>query len=230
MESNKLKIKEMPAEERPYEKCAAKGAGVLTDSELLAVIIRTGRKGEASIGLAAHVLSMHEGGILGLNHLSYKELREVKGIGHVKAIQLLCLSELTRRMSKAVNEIRLCFDNPDSIAAYYMEDMRHLEKEQLLMVLLDAKSRRIGEQIISIGTVNSSFMSPREIFIVAVKHSAVSIVLLHNHPSGDPAPSPADINSTKNVYEAGILLGIKLIDHIIIGDNKYTSMKRMGMF
>lgn len=226
-----MTIKELPANERPYEKCIDAGPGVLTDAELLAVIIRTGAKGQGSVDLAKKVLGLSstEYGILAIHHLSAHDLMKIKGIGKVKAVQIQCIAELSRRIAKATALNSLCFNTPSTISDYYMEDLRHKEQEQLVLVMLNTKSRLICDKVLTKGTVNSSLISPREIFIEAVKRDAVFIVLVHNHPSGDPTPSREDIAVTQKIREAGSLIGIGLLDHIIIGDNSYISMKERGI-
>ncbi|MDF2588299.1 MAG: hypothetical protein K0S41_2140 [Anaerocolumna sp.] len=223
-------VKELPLTERPYEKCEHSGPGALSDAELLAVIIRTGSKNERSIDVASRILKHSHSypGLLGLNYLTMKELMSIKGIGRVKAIQLLCITELTKRMAKATNDGGLRLTTPETVANYYMQDLRHLKQEKILLVMLDTKSRILKDMIISSGTVSSSLLSPREIFLYALKYEAVNIIILHNHPSGDPTPSREDIQSTKRMKEAGNLIGIKLMDHIIIGDNKYVSLSEQG--
>ncbi|MBD5136901.1 MAG: DNA repair protein RadC [Lachnospiraceae bacterium] len=224
-------IRDMKKEYRPYEKCLAYGAEALNEQELLAVIIRTGSKGESSIKLAERILSLSEGnkGILGLMHLSIEELMSVKGIGAVKAIQIKCIVELSRRISKANARTGLNLSDPASIADYYMEDLRHLEREQLILVMMNTKNRLIRDTVMTTGTVNASLVSTREVFVEALKCSAVYIVLVHNHPSGDPTPSREDIINTKQIKDAGNLIGITLLDHIIIGDNKYISLRQRGI-
>lgn len=220
-------MKEMVEEERPYEKCIRFGASNLTDIELLAVLLRTGTRGENSLGLAdklLHPAFSHEG-ILNIHQWTLEQLLQVKGIGRVKAVQILCLSELAKRLAKANAQSGLNFSTPSSIAQYYMEDMRHSRQESMKLILLDTKSRLISDTDISKGTINSAVISPRELFVEALKKNAVSIVLLHNHPSGDPKPSKADVLITRRVHEAGMLIGIELLDHIIIGDNCYFSMR-----
>ncbi len=225
------KIKELNTEERPYEKCERFGPENLTDSELLAVLLRTGTRGENSLELAKRLLySDHfQGGLLGIHRWSYEQLTRIKGIGKVKAIQILCLCELARRLSKASAGPELKFDTPETIARYYMEDLRHQKQEAMKLLLLNTKSRLIGESDISRGTVNASVISPRELFVEALQKDAVSIILLHNHPSGDPAPSREDILITRRVHEAGMMIGVELLDHIIIGDNRYSSMREAGI-
>ena len=203
----------------------AGGPIVLSDAELLAIILRTGTLGTSSVALAGEVLSRHESfpGLIGLQHLSMKQLMDIKGVGQVKAVQLKCIGELSRRMAKTIASERLNFGHPSTIASYYMEDMRHQEQEVLLGIMLDTKNSFLGDVIISKGTVNASLISAREIFLHALEHKAVNIILMHNHPSGNPTPSSEDIKVTKQISSAGELVGIKLLDHIIIGDQKYIS-------
>ena len=154
---------------------------------------------------------------------------KIKGIGRVKAMELLCLTELTRRMAKETLQEQIRLISPQSVADYYMQDLRHLTREQVLLLMVDSKNRLMKDLVISEGTVNTSIMPTREIFVHAIKYEAVSIILLHNHPSGDPTPSTEDIRVTKRVAEAGNLIGIALMDHIIIGDNRYISLKEQGL-
>lgn len=225
--SEKLTMKELPAADKPYEKCMSYGPAVLTDAELLCVILRTGAKGVPALELAKNVLASAYGeeGILGLHRLTIPDLMKIHGMGKVKAIQIQCILELSRRLAKKKAGEALHFHDPSTIAAYYMEDFRHSDQEQMFLMMLNTKNRLLGEQMISKGTVNASMISPREIFLQALHYHAVSIVLVHNHPSGDPAPSRDDLSFTKRVQEAGILLGIELLDHIIIGDRKYMSFR-----
>ena len=225
-------MKDIPAAERPYEKCLQYGPDSLTDAELLSIIIRTGRRGENSLDLANNILALNYPGegILGLLHLSLPELMNVKGIGQVKGMQLLCIGELSRRIWKraAVNGTE-CYDHPRAIVNYYIEDMRHMEQEQLKIMLLNTKNMLIKDVLISKGTVNASIATPREILIEALRYHAVKMIMVHNHPSGDPTPSQDDLRLTKRVDEAAELVGIELLDHIVIGDNAYISFKEKGM-
>ena len=225
-------IKEMHRDERPYEKCEQYGAENLTDAELLAVLLRTGTKGENSLQLAQKILhpDFIQDGILSIHQWTLEQLTGLKGIGRVKAIQILCLSELSKRLSKAEARKRLDFSAPETIAQYYMEDMRHRTREIMKLLFLNTRSRFLGENDISVGTVNTTLVSPREIFVEALKKNAVSVILLHNHPSGYPTPSKEDIMITKRVLEAGMLIGIDLLDHIIIGDNCFVSLRDKGFF
>lgn len=226
------KIKEKLKEERPYEKCMRLGTESLSNAELLAVIIRSGTNDRNSVELAESILDRqgYSGGILGINHVSIQELMKFKGIGMVKAIQIKCIAELSRRIHREQYTIKPELCSPENIANYYMEDLRHLETEHLYLVMLNTKHRLLGNIELSKGTVNSSIFSPREALKEALRMDAVYMVLMHNHPSGDPTPSREDLTTTKRMCEAGNIIGIPLIDHIIIGDNRYISLKRMGVF
>lgn len=224
-------MKSIPKEERPYEKCLEHGAECLSDAELLAVILRTGSKGESALDLSRKVLSARSGeGLLGIYHMSISDLTKVKGLGKVKALQLKCVAELSRRIAKATFSQGICFKNPEEVALYYMEELRHKEQEVLMLVMLNSKGRFLKDQIISKGTVRASLISPREIFIEAVRYQAVGIILLHNHPSGIPEPSKEDIALTIRVKRAGAMLGIELLDHIIIGDRQAVSMREQDFW
>ena len=224
-------MKEMACEERPYERCERFGASNLTDSELLAVLLRTGTRGENALQLADKILHpvFSQKGVLNLHQWTYEQLMQIKGIGKVKAIQILCLAELSRRLAKATAQEGLNFSNPASIARYYMEDLRHEKQEHMKLLMLNSKAKLLGETNISKGTVNASLITPRELFIEALQKNAVSIIILHNHPSGDPTPSREDMLTTKRILDAGALIGIDLLDHIIIGNNCYMSFREEGM-
>ncbi len=226
-----LTLKELPVSERPYEKCEQYGAKFLSDAELIAVIIKSGSKGERSIEVANHVLNYSKDmpGLQSLNYLTLEDLMTIRGIGKVKAIQLLCVAELTKRMARQQRGMSPCFSSPEMIADYYMQEMRCLEYEQTILVLLDTKCHRMKDFVISKGTVNSSLIEPREVLITALKNKAVQVVLLHNHPSGDITPSNADVRITKRLKVAFDVIGIPLLDHIIIGDNSYMSFQEQGL-
>ena len=223
-------IREMPRDERPYEKCSRLGAEHLSDVELLAVLLRTGTRGENALELAGRIL-YHTGGIgiLGIHQFNAERLKQIKGIGNVKAIQISCISELAKRLAKASYQDTVCFTDPKTIAQYYMEDLRHEKQEHMKLLMLNSKAKLLGETTISKGTVNASLVTPRELFIEALQKNAVSIIILHNHPSGDPSPSREDMLTTKRIQDAGALIGIELLDHIIIGNNCYISFREEGM-
>lgn len=228
-----LRMKDMPKDERPYEKCVGLGPEALTDAELLAVIIRTGSQKRSSLQLAQEILKLtypEEDGLLGLHRLKLHELQGLEGIGTVKGIQLLCIGELSKRISRRSATMRSkTFENPDTVARYYMEELRHLPQEHLYLMLLNTKAALIRDVLISKGTVNASIASPREIFREALRYQAVNMILVHNHPSGDPSPSREDCRLTRQIKEAGELVEIRLLDHIIIGDNRYCSLKKEGI-
>lgn len=230
MDKLTVTMKHLPPQMQPYEKCVSYGPGFLTDAELIACILRSGTKEYTSVALAELLLKHRKGneGLEGLCTLSFEELKEVPGIGRVKALQIRCIFELAKRMSRSQAAKCLSFTEPASIADYYMEEYRHREQEHLLLLFLDNKSNLLGEKEIFTGTVNASLVSPREIYLEALKFHAVGIILLHNHPSGDPTPSDADRRITRKVWEAGSLLDIPLLDHIVIGDRKYVSFREEG--
>ncbi|MDO4307735.1 MAG: DNA repair protein RadC [Eubacteriales bacterium] len=226
-------IKELPPAQRPYEKCLREGTGALSDSELLAVILKNGTKGSSSIDLANEILSTTEEspypGLLGLMHVTLKDLMKIKGIGQVKAIQLKCIGELSKRIATSAARLQLCFGQPETVAQYYMEQLRHEGQEFMVCMMLDSSMHLLGEQLLSKGTVNAALITPREVFLEALRFGAVNLILIHNHPSGNPAPSEEDIMITERIYRTGEMLGIHLADHIIIGDHRYISFTEQGI-
>ena len=214
----------------PYDKFMTLGVNSLSDVELLAIIIRSGTKEMDALELADFLLASHDdkSRIVGLLNTSFEELLSYKGIGKVKAMCIECIIELSKRMYKQSRRELLSFAKPDSIADYYMEQLRHLEQECVYLLLLDVKCNLLKEIQLTSGTINSSIVSPREIFINALNYKASGIVLLHNHPSGDSTPSKMDFSITTKIKEAGALIDIPLFDHIIIGDMNFYSFKSMG--
>ncbi|MGN0132881.1 MAG: DNA repair protein RadC [Lachnospiraceae bacterium] len=216
--------------EKPYDRFLKAGPEALTDTELLAIIIRTGHKGADATVLAREILKKAgDYGIAGLYHLTLDELLQIKGIGIVKAVKIKCIAELSNRIVKAKKGTHIIFRSPAETAEYYMEQMRHLEKEQCLCVFLDSAMGLIRDRVLSVGTVNASLFSGREIFMEALSAKAVNLMLLHNHPSGSAAPSQADIQMTEKLTNASHFMDIPLIDHIIIGDNCYYSFREHGL-
>lgn len=215
-------------EELPYDKFKALGPESLTDAELLAIMLRTGTKNKTPVELGRDVLKLSgdKWGLLGLHHYSLRDLTKLHGIGEVKAIQLLCIAEIAKRISHMQAEKKLDFLNADSVAGYYMERLRHQEREQCILVLLDGKNRLLTDCVLSMGTINATPVSSREIFVKAMKEDATYIILLHNHPSGDPNPSRQDRLMTNKIKEVSELVEIPLLDHIIIGDNQFFSFKQ----
>ena len=224
--------KEFFCPDMPYEKFLKFGPESLSEAELLAVILRTGTKNCSAVSLAEKILSLSKGkqkGLNALHHISLSELMEIPGIGEVKAVKIKCIGELSKRMARERAEDELRFDLPSTVASYFMEELRHEEKEMILLLSLDSRLHLIEKYVLSIGTVNASLLSPREVFVRALKCQASSVILLHNHPSGDATPSREDLLVTGKIKETGELVEIPLIDHIIIGDGCYTSLKEKNL-
>lgn len=223
------RIEDLPEDARPFEKYQKYGLNVLSDAELLALILRTGTRQINCMELCRRVLEAGGGSLAGLYGKTEKELQKISGIGPVKAVEIICVCELARRIAKARRSYDEPLDAAVKIAERYMEEMRHFKEEHVILLLLDIKCRLIKELTISIGTVNQSFLRPREVFVQALKYEAVNLVLLHNHPSGDPTPSKSDIFITDKIIEVSELIGIPLVDHIIIGDCCYISFREKGL-
>jgi len=223
-------MKERPIQERPYELCEQFGPGMLSDAQLLAVILRSGRPGETVLDLAGRVL-YEEGrkGLASLYALSLQELQEIPGIGRVKAVQIKCIGELARRIWAQRKGEKRVFSDPVTIAEHYMEYLRHLDQERVVLVFLDNKNFYIDDMVLAQGTVRSASVSPREVFIAALSRRAVKVVVLHNHPSGDPMPSGEDADITDRIRMCGDMLDIQLADHIIIGDGTFFSFRQEGL-
>lgn len=225
MEQAFTSMKELPDSEKPYEKFLESGVDALSDAELLAVIIRSGTQGKKSIEVAQDFLAQKNGNLLNLYDISFEEMQKLHGIGKVKAIQLKCVAELSKRIAKTHYQEKMRLNHPQSIADYFMERLRHEKQEHLLALFFDNQCRLLDDVTMSIGSVSATYVSPREIFLAALRHDAVQIVLLHNHPSGNATPSCDDDEVTRRIRECGLLLGIPLIDHIILGDLTYYSYR-----
>ena len=224
-----ITIPSLPENERPREKLLKRGVGSLSNAELLAILLRTGIKNQNVLTLSYKILSQ-EGGIRFLSNASVEELCEINGIGLAKASQLIAAVELGKRIAQCTDEDEFFIKRPQDAADLLMEDMRYLKKEHMKVILLNVKCKVIGIEEVSVGNLNSSLAHPREIYIPAIKKSSANIILVHNHPSGDPSPSRDDIDITKRIYESGKILGIGLYDHIIIGDGVFVSLKEKNLF
>lgn len=222
-------IKDMPLNERPREKLYKYGVKSLSNAELIAIIIRTGNRQDTALELANRLLSLDSRGLSFLSDVSFEELTSVKGIGECKASQILAVVELGKRISTQSIDEKVKVTSPIDIINLLMEEMRYLKKEHFKVAILDTKNQIITIENISVGNLNSSIVHPREVFNAAIRRSANSIILIHNHPSGDPTPSREDINITNRIIDAGNIIGIKVLDHIIIGDNKYISFKERNI-
>jgi len=218
-------IRELPLSERPREKMLSGGTAYLSNSELLAILLRTGTKDKSALRLAEDVLALKDSGILFLTECTPEELSSIKGIGSSKACLILAGVELGRRIATTPRDTKVRINNPESIAALFMEDMRYYKKEVFQVLLLNVKGEIIGIDKISVGDISCTVIHPREVFLSAVKRSAAAVVFVHNHPSGDPTPSNEDIATTQKLTEAGNIMGIAVWDHVIIGDGKYKSLR-----
>lgn len=215
-----MKIKDVPISERPYEKLEMYGAEKLSNSELLAIILKTGNKQESVISLAQKVLNLIVGAksLRALQDVSIEEFMNIKGIGKVKAIQLKAVCELAKRMGQPLNLNQIVIKSPQDAANLLMEEMRYEKKEEARVVILNIKN--VVQKIIKIaqGGTNFAVIEPKDVLADAIKMGAPKIILLHNHPSGDSTPSKADFEVTDRIYECAEIMGIQLLDHIVIGD------------
>ncbi|MFC4558954.1 DNA repair protein RadC [Virgibacillus kekensis] len=222
-----IMIKDVPKEDRPRERLLKLGAGHLSNQELLAILLGSGTKKESVMTLAHRVL-MHFEGLNLLKDATIEELTAIKGIGEAKGVLLLSALELGRRMNQYKPVDRYVIRSPEDGADYVMEEMRNLNQEHFVVLFLNTKNQIIHRQTIFIGSLNASIVHPREVFREAVKRSAASIICAHNHPSGDPSPSQEDIHVTRRLVECGKMIGIELLDHLVIGDRKFVSLKEKG--
>lgn len=225
-----MKIKLLPEEERPVEKCLSMGVESLSNSELLALLINTGTKSKSAMMLASEVLAKDERGISYLKESSAQELMTIEGIGRAKATRIMAACELGKRIASRSVKQGYRVVNDEDIAELFMEDMRYLNKEVFKALLLDSKGGIISVETISVGELNSTLVHPREAFACAVKKSAAAVVFVHNHPSGDPTPSQDDYETTERLMACGNLLGIRVLDHLVIGDGRYISIRALGNY
>ena len=228
-----IKLRDVRPEERPAEKARRLGIASLSDRELLSLLLRSGCRGQDVTALSTMVLEMEprREGLLGLLHNSMQDYMRLRGVGEAKALQLVAIGELSKRIwrREAAKNLTTAFSDPGLCARYYMEALRHLEQEELHAAFLDTKLRFISDQLLSRGSVDASVVSVRELMITALRARAVRMILVHNHPSGDPRPSADDQRVTAEVQAAAKLIGIPLEDHIVIGDNAYYSFKEWGL-
>lgn len=227
MQTDTLLIKDFPQDERPRERFVLNGPQSLSNHELIAILLRTGTKDESVLQLANRLLTHFEGLRL-LKDASLDEITAIKGIGSAKAVQLLAAVEIGRRISTLTYDDRYTIRSPEDGANYVMHDMRFLSQEHFVCLYLNTKNQVLHKQTIFIGSLNASIVHPREVFKEAFRRSAASIICIHNHPSGDPTPSREDIEVTKRLAESGKIIGIEVLDHLIIGENKFVSLKEKG--
>lgn len=220
-------MKDIPFEERPRERLLQYGSDVLSHTELLAILLRTGTRHHSVMQLATEILTLSNG-IHGLVDMTLGELMSIKGVGEAKAVQLLAGIELGTRLAQRKAKDDVVIRKPEDAAQLMMNELRHLPKEHFVCLFLNTKNYVIAKETMSIGTLNATLVHPRDVFRSAIKHNSASFICLHNHPSGDPAPSQEDISLTARLVETGKLVGIELLDHIIIGDGHYVSLKEQG--
>ncbi|HUT14670.1 MAG TPA: DNA repair protein RadC [Anaerolineae bacterium] len=221
-------IKEMPLDLRPRERMIQVGEGALSTAELLAIILRTGVGGENVLALATRLLSSF-GGLPGLARASFAELNQVKGLGPAKTSQIKAVLELGRRMLIAAPEQRFVVRSPTDVAQLLLAEMSHLEQEHFRVVYLDTRNQVLGIETIYIGSLNASHIRVAEVFRDAIKRNCAAIIVAHNHPSGDPSPSPEDVSVTRELASAGNLLDIELLDHLVIGQQRFVSLRERGL-
>ena len=220
-------IRDLPFDERPRERLLTEGAEFLSNAELLAILLRTGTKNQSALQMAQLILKQTQG-LKFLNEMTIEELMNVKGVGKSKAIQLLASIELGKRISKAKYQKVDAILSPSDCVDYLAVEMKHLTQEHFVVLFLDTKNYIISKKTIFIGSLNKAIVHPREVFKEAIKRSAASVICAHNHPSGDPTPSEQDIGLPHRLYEAGEFIGIKVLDHLIIGDDQFVSLKEKG--
>lgn len=223
-----MKIKELPSSERPYEKLEMYGEKFLSNSELLAIIIKSGTKENTSIEIAQKILNLEKsnknGSLRFLQELSIQELTKIKGIGKVKAIQLKAICELAKRMNRPIEKINVKIRTSDDVAKLLMGEMKYEKREIAKLLILNNKNEILRIKDVSFGGTNYAVIEPKEVLVDAIKMGAPKIILAHNHPSGDPTPSKEDYETTEKIYNSAEMLGIQLLDHIVIGDGKYSSI------
>lgn len=224
---NSLLIRDFPKDDRPRERLIKEGPSSLSTQELLAIVLRTGTKNESVLQISNQLLHKFDGLRLLMN-ASIEEISNINGIGEAKATQLLAAFELGKRINRLQFEERFVIKSPDDCAKFMMDEMRFLEQEHFICLYLNTKNQIIARETIFKGSLNASIVHPREVFKEAFRRSASSIICLHNHPSGDPTPSREDIEVTKRLVGCGKIIGIELLDHIIIGEHKYISLKEKG--
>jgi len=224
-----FKIKELPEDERPREKLLKYGAERLSNSELLALIICTGSKKKSAIELSQDILS-YFGGLHSLVDISVEEIKKIKGVGIAKGTQISALVELSKRFFATSRKNKIKIKTPHDVVNLTMPALRHSRQEVFKIILLDVKNQLISVPEISRGSLSSSIVHPREVFREAIRRSSAALIMVHNHPSGIPEPSKEDINITRRMSEAGKIMGIEVLDHVVIGDGRFISMKEKQMF
>jgi DNA repair protein RadC len=229
-------MNDLPPGERPRERLAAGGPDAVRNSDLLAILLRTGRQGASAVEIGEELLTKYEGSLQSLASASLGDLRTVKGIGRDKAVTLIAAFTLARKMAEELRRESPLLDTPEAVARLMREEMRFQDKENLQVLLLNTRRRLIKIAKIANGTLDTILVHPREVFQTAISENAAAIVLTHNHPSGDPTPSEGDIKVTRDLIRAGQVLKIDVLDHVIIGrktqerQKDYASLRELGYF
>lgn len=220
-------VKNWPVDERPRERLIAQGASALSDAQLLAIIIRNGRAGRTALDLGRNLLERF-GSLAGIEQAGIRELCSVEGIGPAKAAEIKAAIELGRRHQKPVLA-GASFCSSEDVASYYRPRMKDMKKEVFRCALLDTKNKIIRDEVVSIGSLTASLVHPRDSFKAAIRESAAAVIFVHNHPSGDVKPSQEDILLTRRLVQAGQVLGVQVLDHIIVGDGVHFSFRDNGL-
>jgi len=218
----------MPAGERPRERLIRAGEGALSTAELLAIILRTGVGGESVLDMAGRLLSSYDG-LTGLARASFAELKAERGLGNAKTAQLKAALELGRRILLATPEERFVVRSPSDVAQLLMAEMSHLEQENFRVLYLDTRNRLLGSDTMYVGSLNASHIRVGEVFREAIKRNCAAVIVAHNHPSGDPSPSHEDVEVTRRLITAGDLLNIEVLDHLVIGQQRFVSLRERGL-
>ncbi len=223
-----VRIKDLPQAERPRERMERLGPEALSNRELLAVLLRTGTRSASALQVADELL-VRFGSVRDLAAASVEELVSVRGIGPAKAIHVLAALEFAKRLQEHTGDELDLINNPGDAAGIVMEDMRRLDREHFVILMLNTKHRVMAKKVVSIGHLNASLVHPRELFKDVIRRSSAAVILVHNHPSGDPTPSEDDLSITRRLVDAGNLLGISVLDHVIVGDHRYVSLREQGL-
>ncbi|MGM9539549.1 RadC family protein [Anaerovibrio sp.] len=223
-------VRELPADERPRERLLALGPGFLSNAELLAIVLRNGSRERSALQVAQEILGMYrEEGVAALARMSAGELMGIRGIGSAKAAEIMAAVELGKRLNGGAARQRAAVTCPEDAAEYAMPRFRYEEREHFAVILLNVKNHILSMPVISIGSLTASVVHPREVFRAAIQQTAASIILVHNHPSGDPSPSREDIEITARLVQVGRVMDIPVLDHIILGNDNYISLKEQGV-
>ncbi|GAX90479.1 RadC family protein [Effusibacillus lacus] len=222
-------VRDVPVEDRPRERMLRDGSQSLSNADLLAILLRTGSNGQSVMSLAEQLLARF-GGLRSLMEADIREMTDIPGMGPAKALQVQAAIELGKRIARLTRKPLTVIRSPQDVADLFMDRLRFEKKEHFIVVHLDTKNQVLTEETVSVGSLDSSIVHPREIFKTALKKSSASIICVHNHPSGDPTPSREDILVTKRLAEVGQIMGIELLDHVVIGEQRFISLKEQGLF